>query len=83
MTQTAGLEIIWRNPKPPQRQQRWEEMNHGSVTAQYLVQQLISTPLGPFWATTSNLELLRGGRVPSQTQEAAGRKTRAHRNKVS
>jgi hypothetical protein len=63
MTQTAALEIVWRNPKPPQRQQRWEEINHDSGTAHYLVQELMFTPIGSFWATTSSLELVPGGRA--------------------
>jgi hypothetical protein len=28
-----------------------------------LLRELISTPVGSFWATTSSLEILRGGRA--------------------
>ncbi len=63
MTQTAGLEIVWRNPKPPQRRQRWEQVNRRSGTALYLVQESVSTSVGSFWTTTSSLELVPGGRV--------------------
>lgn len=63
MTQTAGLEIVWRNPQPLQRWQRWEQMNPDSGTAHYLVQELVSTSIGSFWATTSSLEVLPGGRA--------------------
>jgi len=60
MTQPAALEIVWRNPKPPQRHQRWKQ---DSGTAHYLVQELVSTLLGSFWATTSTLEIFPGGRA--------------------
>ena len=63
MMHTAALEIVWRNPKPPQRQQRWEQVTRDSTTGHYLLQELISTPVGSFWATTSSLEILRGGRA--------------------
>jgi hypothetical protein len=33
MTQMAAFEIVWRNPKPPQRRQRWEHINQDSGTA--------------------------------------------------
>ena len=65
MTQTVALEIVWRNPKPPQRWQRWEQVMRNSASGHYLLQELIliSTPVGSFWATTSSLEILRGGRA--------------------
>jgi hypothetical protein len=63
MTQTAALEIVWRNPKPPQHLQRREQISHDLATGHYLVQELISTPVGPFWATTSSLKILPGGRA--------------------
>ena len=43
MAQAANLEIVWRNPKPPQSRQRWEEIKPDSGTAHYLVQELVST----------------------------------------
>ena len=61
MAHTSPLEIVWRNPKPPQRQQRWEQITHASGAAHYLVQELVSTPAGSFWATTSSLEIVQGG----------------------
>ena len=61
MRKTTALEVVWRNPKPPQREQRWEQIKHGSGTAHYLVQELVSTPAGSFWATTSSLEIVHGG----------------------
>ena len=63
MERMATLEIIWRNPKPSQRRQRWEQITQDSATGHYLVQELISTPMGSFWATTSSLEMLPGGRA--------------------
>ena len=61
MTQRAALEIVWRNPKPPQRRQRWEQIEQDSGTPHFLVQELVSTPAGSFWATTSSLEMVHGG----------------------
>jgi hypothetical protein len=63
MTKTAALEIVWRNSKPPERRRRWEHVTRNSATDHYLLQELISTPVGSFWATTSSLEILRGGRA--------------------
>jgi hypothetical protein len=61
MRKISALEVVWRNPKPPQREQRWEQIKHDSRTAHYLVQELVSTPAGPFWATTSSFEIVHGG----------------------
>lgn len=63
MPQTAALEIVWRNPKAPQCRHRWEQINQDSATAHYLVQELVSSPVGSFWATTSSLEIVPGGRA--------------------
>src|SRR5215471_5584965 len=43
MTQAVTLEIVWRNPRPPQRRQRWEQVTRDSATGHYLLQELIST----------------------------------------
>ena len=63
MTKLANLEIVWRNPEPPQRHQRWEQINLVSGMALYLVQESVSTSIGSFWSTTSSLEVVRRGRV--------------------
>jgi len=63
MRQTAKLEIVWRNSKPPRRQQRWEQINLLSGTGHYLVQELVPTSIGSFWTTTSSLEVAPGGRA--------------------
>jgi len=63
MKNTAALEIVWRNQKPLQRRRRWEQVNQDSAATHYLVQELVSSPLGSFWRTTSNLEFLPGGRA--------------------
>lgn len=63
MTRTTSLEIVWRNPKPPQRRQRWEQIKHESGSAHYLVQELVSTSAGSFWTATSSLEIIGGGRA--------------------
>lgn len=61
MTQTGPLEIVWRNPQPPTRRQRWEQIRQESGTAHYLVEELVLTIAGSFWATTSRLEIVHGG----------------------
>ena len=63
MAQTSGLEIVWRNPKTPQRRQRWEQIKQDSRTAHYLVQEFISTSAGSFWTAASILEIVQGGRA--------------------
>ena len=63
MARMATLEIVWRNPKPPQRRQRWEQINQNSETAHYEVQELVSTSAGSFWTATSSLEIIAGGRA--------------------
>ena len=63
MEQIAAIEIIWRNPKPPQRRQRWEPINQDSGAARYLVQEFVCTSIGSFWMTTSSLEFVPGGRA--------------------
>ena len=60
MKQTRGLEIVWRNPNPPRRRQRWERIKEEAGTVHYLVQELVSSAAGAFWATTSSLELVHG-----------------------
>lgn len=63
MTHTATLEIVWRNPKPPRRQQRWEQIKQDSETAHYVVQEFVSTSAGSFWTAMSSLEMIVGGRA--------------------
>lgn len=63
MVQTVNLEIVWRNPQPPQRRQRWEQFKQNSGTAHYVVQELVSTSAGSFWTAMSSLEIVPGGRV--------------------
>ena len=63
MKKQAALEVVWRNAKPLQRRQRCEQITHDSETGHYLIQELISTPVGSFWATTSSLEIVPGGRA--------------------
>ena len=63
MVQTTTLEIVWRNPQPPQRQQRWEQVEQNSGMAHYVVQELVSTSAGSFWTAMSSLEIVPGGRA--------------------
>jgi hypothetical protein len=44
MTQRAALEIVWRNPKPPQRRQRWQQIEQDSGTPHYLVRNWFRPP---------------------------------------
>jgi hypothetical protein len=63
MVHTATLGIVWRNSKPPQRRQRWQQIKRDSETAHYVVQELVSTSDGSFWTATSSLETVPGGRA--------------------
>ena len=58
----AGLEIVWRNPDPPHRQQRWEQLTGESQASRYEIQQFVSLGDGGFWNARSRLEVLAGGR---------------------
>jgi hypothetical protein len=63
MSRKVGVWIVWRNPKPPQRRQRWERIKRDSRATRYTVQEFFSTSDGSFWATTSSLEFVAGGRA--------------------
>jgi len=63
MRKAAKLEIVWRNPKPTRRRQRWEQIKQDSGTAHYLVQELVSGVFGSFWMTTLSLQFVPGGRA--------------------
>jgi len=63
MVHTVALEIVWRNPKPRQRQRRWERIKQDSGATRYLVQELVFTSTGSFWTTTSSLEFVSGGQA--------------------
>jgi hypothetical protein len=63
MTQMLTLEIVWRNPSPLQRRQRWEQVKQISGNARYVVQEFVSTSAGSFWTAMSSLEILPGGRA--------------------
>ena len=58
----AGLEIVWRNPDPLHRQQRWEQLTGESQASRYEIQQFVSLGDGGFWNARSRLEVLAGGR---------------------
>ena len=64
MTNSAALEIVWRNPNPPQRKQRWEQIEKAPGTAHYQVKELIDTfTAGSIWMPMSILEVIPGGRA--------------------
>lgn len=52
------LAIVWRNPKPVRRSQRWEAIKENSTSALYFVQEFLSTGADGFWYTTSRLEIV-------------------------
>jgi hypothetical protein len=82
MTQTSALEIVWRNPKPPQRRQRWEQVNEDSGAARYLVQE-VATSIGWFWMTTLSLEFVPGGRAASCCPRAVAHETTVQRRTMA
>jgi hypothetical protein len=57
------LVIIWRNPRPKRRPQRWQTLERGIGRTIYIIQQLITSGKEECWTTTASLEVLRGGRV--------------------
>jgi hypothetical protein len=63
MTRTSAFEIVWRNPNPPKREQRWEQIMQDSGTVRYQVQELAFTSVESLWINTSNLEVVPGGRA--------------------
>jgi hypothetical protein len=83
MTQTSALEIVWRNPKPPQRRQRWEQVNEDSGAARYLVQEFVATSIGWFWMTTLSLEFVPGGRAASCCPRAVAHETTVQRRTMA
>ena len=58
----AGLEIVWRNPDPLHRQQRWEQLRGESQASLYEIQEFVSLTDGGCWSASSRLEVLAGGR---------------------
>jgi hypothetical protein len=59
----TALEIVWRNPEPRRRHQRWEQIKKESGSTIYLIQEFVSSTVGGFWSTTSSLEVFGGGRA--------------------
>jgi len=55
--ESAKLEIIWRNPQPVRRRQRWEAVEVGSSSSLYIVQEFLSTGEYGFWNTTCRLQV--------------------------
>jgi hypothetical protein len=52
------LQIVWRNPEPIRRRQRWELLRQGPDSRMYLVQQFVSMGEIGFWSTTWSLKLV-------------------------
>jgi len=61
----ATLEIVWRNPNPPQHRKRWELLERNSGGAHYLIQEFFSNRRGAIsiWVPTSRLDVVPGGRA--------------------
>jgi hypothetical protein len=51
-------QIVWRNPEPIRRRQRWELLRQGPDSRMYLVQQFVSMDEIGFWSTTWSLKLV-------------------------
>jgi hypothetical protein len=62
-TLVAGLQIVWRNPEPVRRPQRWEPLANRPDAAVYLIQEFVSVGEFSFWSTKLRLEIVRGGRA--------------------
>jgi len=60
---SGKLEIIWRNPRPVQRRQRWEALVAGSRSSLYVIQEFLSTGEHGFWNTTCRLQVLSDRRM--------------------
>jgi hypothetical protein len=59
----TGLQIVWRNPEPVLRPQRWEPLAKRADAAVYLIQEFVSVGEFSFWSTKVSLEVVRGGRA--------------------
>jgi hypothetical protein len=59
----AGLQIVWRNPEPVRRPQRWEQLANRPDAAVYLIQEFVSLGEFSFWSTKLSLEVVYGGRA--------------------
>ena len=57
------LIIVWRNPDSARHPQRLQRLQREVGRSLYIVQHLVSQGDRGYWATTSSLELLRGGRA--------------------
>jgi hypothetical protein len=72
-------QIVWRNPEPIRRRQRWELLRQGPDSRMYLVQQFVSMDEIGFWSTTWSLKLV--SKQPSSVVDAV--KCRAQRRDAS
>jgi len=59
----TGLHIVWRNPEPLRRPQRWEPLANRPDAAVYLIQEFVCVGEFSFWSTKLSLEVVRGGRA--------------------
>jgi hypothetical protein len=57
------LMIVWRNPDPARHTQRWQKLERRSGCSLYVIQELVAAGNRGYWATTSALEVLSGGRA--------------------
>jgi hypothetical protein len=60
------LQIVWRNPQPIRCRRRWERFQEASNSAQYIIQEFLSTGEHGFWSTTYQLRCFRGNGAASQ-----------------
>jgi len=56
------LEIVWRNPNPVTRKNRWHPTCLMLERALYVVEELVSDGAIVYWSVKADLEVLGGGR---------------------
>lgn len=55
--------IIWRNPDPKWRKQRWQALERRLDRTLYIIQELVRTDDTGHWVTAFAFEVVRGGRT--------------------
>ena len=56
--------IVWRNPDPAWRKQRWQALERRLDRTLYIIQELVRSGDSGQWVTAFAFEVVRGGRRP-------------------
>jgi hypothetical protein len=56
--------IVWRNPDPRWRKQRWQALERRLDRTLYIIQELVRSGDSGQWVTTFAFEVVLGGRKP-------------------